>query len=115
MATYHIEPERGALHGTFSRELAPVLTIAPGDTVIYRTLDAGWGLETPHPDGAPRRRFEPRHPEHDAGHALCGPIAVQGAEPGMALAVQIDEIRPGAYGWTWAGAHPGVGGGRLGI
>ena len=45
MATYHIEPERRTLHGHFSRELAPGLTIDPGDTVCFRTLDAGWGVE----------------------------------------------------------------------
>ena len=42
MTTYQIEPERRTLHGTFWPELPPVLTIAPGDTVEYRTLDAGW-------------------------------------------------------------------------
>ena len=56
MATYHIDPERRTLHGTFSRDLAPVLTIAPGDTVVYRTLDAGWGLEPPDTRRASRRR-----------------------------------------------------------
>lgn len=108
MALYHIQPERRNLHGHFSRELEPVLTIASGDTVIYRTLDAGWGLEAPRLDGTPRRKFEPREPEQDAGHALCGPIAIQGAEPGMTLAVTIDSIRPGLYGSTFAGGwqHP---------
>src|SRR5689334_23874938 len=95
MATYHLEPEQRTLHGTFSPEFAPVLTIAPGDTVVYRTLDAGWGLEAPAPD-TERRRFTPRDPERDAGHALVGPIAIAGAEPGMTLAIQINTVRPGA-------------------
>ena len=103
MTTYTIEPERAALHGKFSRELPPVLTIDPGDTVIFRTLDSGWGLEGHHLDGTPRRRFEPRDPEYDDGHALCGPIAVRGAEPGLTLVVRIDAIRPGAWGATYAG------------
>src|SRR3989442_1131133 len=48
VVTLHvIEPERCNLHGAFSRDLPPVLTIDSGDTVRYRTLDAGWGLE-PH-------------------------------------------------------------------
>jgi acetamidase/formamidase len=99
MATYTIEPERRTLHGTFSRDYAPVLTIEPGDTVIYRTLDAGWNLEG---STRPRPKFEPRDPERDDGHALCGPIAIRGAEPGMTLAVQIGEIRTGRFGWTVA-------------
>jgi acetamidase/formamidase len=103
MATHHIEPERHTLHGHFSRDLPPILTIDSGDTVSYSTLDAGWGLEAPKASGEERRHFEPRDTELDAGHALCGPIAIRGAEPGMTLEVRIDEVRPGAYGWTWAG------------
>ncbi len=41
MATYQIRPERTTLHGAFSRDLPPVLTIQPGDTVRFQTLDAG--------------------------------------------------------------------------
>jgi acetamidase/formamidase len=100
-----IEPERATLHGHFSRELPPVLTIAPGATVRFRTLAAGWNLE-------PRRSdryedhpplFQPRDPELDSGHALCGPVAIQGAAPGMALAVRIDAIRVGSWGTTFIG------------
>src|SRR5438552_11741202 len=85
MATYRIEPERSTLHGHFSRDLPPVLTIEPGDTVVYSTLDAGWGLEAATALDAPRRHFEPRVEELDGGHALCGPVAIRGAEPGMTL------------------------------
>lgn len=109
MALHRIQPERRNLHGQFSRELEPVLTIASGDTVEYRTLDAGWGLEAPHLDGTPRRKFEPREPEgRDGGHAMCGPIAIAGAEPGMTLAVRIETIVPGRWGSTFAGGwqHP---------
>lgn len=107
MTIHTIEPERRTLHGQFSRDLPPCLTIESGDTVHYRTLDAGWGLEAPTGTGAPRRKFEPRN-ERDDGHALCGPIAIRGAEPGMTLAVTIDAIRVGAYGATYAGGwdHP---------
>src|SRR5579885_2378214 len=103
MTTYTIEPERATLHGPFSRERAPVLTIDSGDTVRYRTLDSGWGLEPPAVSGEPRRKFEPRSQENDAGHALCGPVAIRGAQPGMTLEVQIDAVRPGAWGATYAG------------
>ncbi len=105
MATYHIEPERATLHGTFSREFPPVLTIDSGDTVRFRTLDSGWGLEPPAATGALRRRFEPRIEGRDAGHALCGPIAIRGAEPGMTLEIQIGALRPGGWGVTYAGGQ----------
>lgn len=45
MALYTIEPERKTLHGHFSRELPPVLTIDSGDTVLFRTLDPAWEVE----------------------------------------------------------------------
>jgi acetamidase/formamidase len=104
MAPYPIEPERRTLHGHFSRDLPPVLAIDPGDTIHFRTIDAGWGLEAPTESNIDKRKkFEPRHPDLDKGHALCGPIEIHGAQPGMTLAVRIDEVRPGPYGWTVAG------------
>jgi acetamidase/formamidase len=102
MTTHRIEPVAGNVHGCFSHELAPILTIDPGDTVIFRTLDAGWGLEAPHLDGSKRKRLEAPGKEH-TGHALCGPVTVRGAEVGMTLEVQIKRIVPGVYGWSSAG------------
>jgi acetamidase/formamidase len=117
MATYSIVPERATLHGQFSRELPPALTIDPGDSVRFQTLDSGWSVERRRsavPAELPRK-FEPRDPERDSGHALCGPIAIRGAEPGMTLAVRIDEIRPGAWGSTVAGGWPSRVNTRLGL
>jgi acetamidase/formamidase len=105
MATYTIIPERATLHGQFSREFPPALTMDAGDTVIYRTLDAGWHLE-PRRSTSPEERqqkFLPRIEGHDSGHALCGPLAVRGAEVGMTLVVHIEEIQPSTWGWTSAG------------
>jgi acetamidase/formamidase len=102
MALHTIEPERRTLHGYFSRDLAPVLTIDPGDTVRFRTLDAGWGLEGQHEDATQRAKFEPRT-EDDDGHALCGPIFIRDAKPGMTLSIHIDDLQVGSYGWTGAG------------
>jgi acetamidase/formamidase len=105
MATHTIMPERETLRGQFSRDFSPVLTINPGDTVIYRTLDAGWHLEprrSTNPTERPQQ-FTPRIQGRDSGHALCGPLAIRGAQPGMTLAVHIQEVRPGTWGWNSAG------------
>lgn len=115
MSTHIIEPERRTLHGHFSRELPPVLTIDSGDTVRFRTLDAGWGLEPPSAPGQLRRKFAPRDAELDDGHALCGPIAIRGAQPGMTLEVQIELVRPDTWGWTYAGGWPSELNKRLGV
>jgi acetamidase/formamidase len=100
MALHVLEPERANLHGQFSRELPPALVAESGDTVRLRTLDVGWGLEPPTTATAPRRKFEPRIPPRDDGPALCGPIAVRGAEPGVSLEITLAAIEPGRWGWT---------------
>jgi acetamidase/formamidase len=88
--------ERRGLHGHFSRDLEPALTIDSGDSVRFATPNAGWDLE----DGTP---FEPRTSPEDDGHALAGPIEIRGARAGQTLAVQIDEVIPGTRGVTHGG------------
>ncbi len=115
MATYQIEPERRTLHGHFSRDLPPVLTVDSGDTVEFRTLDAGWGVEPWVSFDVPRRQFESRVKGEDDGHALCGPVAIRGAQPGMTLAVEINDVRPGAWGACFAAGWPSSFNRRLGV
>ncbi len=105
MALHVLEPERRTLHGHFSKDLPAALSIDPGDTVRFRTLDAGWGLEPFTDPKASRRTFEPRTPGLDDGHALSGPVAVRGAEPGMALEVHVGVLVPGPWGWNSAGGE----------
>jgi acetamidase/formamidase len=100
MTLHTIEPQAGTMHGTFSRDYPPVLTIDPGDTVRYRTLEARWALQPPESAENWGTRFSPRTPGRDDGHALCGPVAVRGAHPGMMLAVRIDRLVPGTWGWS---------------
>ena len=85
--------DRAHLHGHFSRDLPPVLTVDPGDSVRFATPNAAWELD----DGSV---FEPRSSPEDDGHALAGPIEVRGAREGMALVVRVDEVVPGPWGRT---------------
>jgi len=103
----------GDPHGYFSRELAPRLTIDAGDTVVFTTLDSGWGLE-PWPGGryVPRREVER---SDDDGHALTGPVAIRGADPGMTLRVDIGELVPGPWGAVLAGGWESAWNERLGV
>ncbi|MFW6074372.1 MAG: acetamidase/formamidase family protein [Chloroflexota bacterium] len=103
MTEHRMTPSAETLHGAFAPDLEPVFTIASGDSVQYELLDAGWGLEGFHADGSPRRTFEPRDQERDPGHALCGPVAIEGARPGMTLEVRIGELRTGSWGWNASG------------
>jgi acetamidase/formamidase len=101
MATHVVEPTRETLHGIFSRDFSPILTIDSGDTVVFRTLDAGWGIEGPE---IPRKHFDDCIADRRGdGHCLVGPIAIRGAEPGMMLQIDLLKIVPGAWGWTIAG------------
>ena len=85
--------ERRVLHGHFSRDREPVLTVSPGDSVRFAVPSSGWTLG----DGSP---FEPRSSPEDDGHALAGPIEVRGARTGSTLAVHIDEVVPEGWGET---------------
>lgn len=106
MTIYTLEPDETTLRGHLSREYPPVLTIDPGDTVRYRTLDARWVNTAP--DAPPQSAvswpgefpYHPRRVEGD-GHALIGPVAVRGAQPGMMLAIHINRLTPGTWGWSY--------------
>jgi acetamidase/formamidase len=97
MTLHEIPLERRTLHGHFSRDLEPILTVEPGDSIAFATLNAGWNL-------VDDERFEPRDPELDEGHALIGPVEVRGARAGQALVVDIDDVRPGPWGVTFGHA-----------
>lgn len=105
---------RRTLHGHFSRDLPPILTIDPGDSVVFGTLNAGWYT-------AAGEEFQPRDPDLDEGHALVGPIEVRGSRAGDTLAVRIDALRVDSWGVTvaeeetylWA-LDPDAGTGRVG-
>ncbi|WNB92557.1 acetamidase/formamidase family protein [Bacillus sp. NEB1478] len=114
MTIYDIHPERRSLHGSFSREFEPVFSIDSGDTVRFSTLDAGWGLEA-FSINKTRKKFEPRDRSRDSGHALCGPIEIRGAKPGMTLEITINEIKTGTWGWNSAGGFPHAVNKNLGI
>jgi acetamidase/formamidase len=96
VALHEIQLERRTLHGHFSRELEPILTVEPADSIAFSCLNSGWrdAEHVPYPE---------REGELDAGHALIGPVEVRGARAGQTLAVAIDEVRIGAWGVTDAG------------
>jgi acetamidase/formamidase len=93
--------ERRTTHGHYSPDLEPVLTVDPGDSVVFQALNAGWRWAGPDDE-----RFTPRDPQLDDGHALAGPIAVRGARAGQTLSVRIDEVVVGNWGVTFAGQTP---------
>jgi amidase len=78
MATYQFQPTQ---YFTAIGWYPPVLRIAPGDTVITTTVDAGGGDQ----------HGKPITP---GGNPQTGPFLVEGAEPGDMLAVHLDRLSP---------------------
>ncbi|MGV9769446.1 acetamidase/formamidase family protein [Microbacterium sp. NPDC003461] len=106
MTTHRIPLASENLHGSFSPSHPPILTIRPGDTVTFPTLDGDWLTDVE--IGPPARhggQWPGRRPGVDDGHALIGPLAIAGAEPGMTLAVRIDDVQPGEWGWSRSGGR----------
>jgi acetamidase/formamidase len=85
------------LHFAWDNSLSPVLHIASGDSVTFDTWDAsGHDIQRAWTSAdLPRRTRKP-----GSGHALTGPVAVEGAQAGQTLVVDVLEVRPAAWGWT---------------
>jgi acetamidase/formamidase len=84
-----------APHYSWDNSLAPKLTIDPGDTVTIHSRDAGDGWMTP-----ATTMEDMEQPREFKGHALTGPIAIRGAEPGDTLAIDVLALKPGDFGYT---------------
>ncbi|HEX4722775.1 MAG TPA: acetamidase/formamidase family protein [Pseudonocardiaceae bacterium] len=104
MTTHRIEASPDTATDVFSRDLPPIRTVDPGDTIVVRTLDAAGHLRRQPAPGVP----SPMLMEDRRGHCLVGPIAVRGAEPGMTLSVRLVDLRPDDWGYTVAGARDNV-------
>ncbi len=102
MTEHQLGPTSDTTANFFSRDLSPVLTVDPGDTVVVRSLDASGFLARQQSPGEEQPTMFPR--AEWRGHCLTGPIAVRGAEPGDVLAVRLNSLRPDDWGWTVAAA-----------
>ena len=82
-------------HCQWDRSIAPALMIAPGDTVSLSVQDASDGQITPSSTACVLD-------DYDGGRVnpVTGPIFVDGAEPGDAIAVTLIDYRPSGWGWT---------------
>jgi acetamidase/formamidase len=98
VARHELPLDASVLHGYFSLDLEPVLTVDPGDSVAFSVPNAAWRVGRNEP-------FAPRDPELDTGHALAGPIEVRGARAGQVLAVTIDAVVPVTWGVTFGGGN----------
>lgn len=101
---HKIELDSKNLHSSFNREYQPILTVKSGDSVQLKTLDIQWGYSAS--ENEERTIFESREQEEKIGHPIVGPIAIEGAKPGMVLEIRTNELIPAWYGRNWAGGTP---------
>lgn len=85
----------------FSAYAPPIARVKPGETVTFFAEDAFEGAVKTEADLPGRVRGPWVNPQ-------VGPIYIEGAAPGDALAVHILDIQPGrSFGWSSLGAHFG--------
>ena len=89
-------------HMAWDNARAPAITIAPGDTVDFRDIDAMCGQITAESTAAVMERIE-----FAKVNPIAGPVYVDGAEPGDTLKVTLLGFEPS--GWAWTGIVPGFG------
>ncbi|MEN6403811.1 MAG: acetamidase/formamidase family protein [Armatimonadia bacterium] len=82
---------------SFSRRHEPALTVAPGDEVLLQCHDCMDNLIPLVPDGDGFRLHDPAR-----GNPATGPVAVEGALPGMTLAVEVIQVSCAERGLIWA-------------
>jgi len=98
--THYFPDDR--VHFTWDAGHEPVTTIESGDTVVMTTRDVSDNQITPESDASVIATLD-----WDRVYPLAGPIAVDGAQPGDTLAVQILDLH--TQGWGWTAVLPGLG------
>ena len=83
-------------HFGWDNSIPPVARVAPGTTIEFECIDASGGQLSD--DEHARRRG--RRSTSRKVNPVTGPIYVEGAEPGDALKVTIEEFTPSGFGWT---------------
>ncbi len=94
--THHLAAAPKTVHwGLFGADIAPVMEVRSGDTVVIDTVSGG-------PDVLPGDGYHvppellaihAETPRHVPGHILTGPVRVAGAKAGQVLQVDILDVR----------------------
>jgi acetamidase/formamidase len=82
-------------HFGWDHSIPPVLTIAPGTTIEFECIDASGGQLSPKSTLADVAKLD-----FAKVNPVTGPVFIDGARPGDALKVTIDEFKPSGFGWT---------------
>ncbi|WP_068109222.1 acetamidase/formamidase family protein [Tropicimonas marinistellae] len=89
-------------HFGWDKAVAPAMIVAPGERVTIACRDAGDGQVNGDSTHDTMATLDPGR-----ANPLTGPIHVDGARPGDALIITIEDFSPSGFGWT--GLIPGFG------
>src|SRR5690606_14669959 len=92
----------GRHHFGWDNSLVPAERVAPGSTIEFQCIDSSGGQLTPESTVADVSTLD-----FAKINPVTGPIYVEGAEPGDALKVTIESVKPSGSGST--ASSPGVG------
>ena len=101
MKCTHTIHDHSCHHG-WNNANAPVLTIAPGQSIEFHTQDSSGGQLSKSSTLADLAKLD-----FGKVNPVTGPVYIDGAEPGDAIAVTLLEFA--ASGWGWTGNIPGFG------
>ena len=82
-------------HHGWNNAIPPALTVAPGESVTFATVDSSGGQLSVSSTVADVAKLD-----FAKVNPVSGPVRVDGAEPGDALIVRIEAFRPSGWGWT---------------
>lgn len=82
-------------HHGWDNQFAPVLRVAPGERITFETVDSSGGQLSPSATLETLKAL-------DFGkiNPVTGPVFVDGAEPGDALKITVEDFTPSGWGWT---------------
>ena len=82
-------------HFGWDNSFAPAERVAPGSTIEFNCLDSSGGHFN-----ADSRVGDVATLDFSKVNPVTGPIFVEGAEPGDALKITIEQFKPSGFGWT---------------
>jgi acetamidase/formamidase len=102
MATHHTLDDSRLVH-RWDNTVPPRITISPGDRITLHMADSsGYQVRPEWTAKDFKAKFDPLKV-----HALTGPVAIFGAEPGDRLEINIESYEH--RGWAWTSLIPGLG------
>lgn len=89
-------------HHGWDHSIEPVRAVAPGQAILFETIDSSGGQITPDSTAAALGELD-----FARVNPVTGPVFVEGAEPGDAIEIELLEFQP--RGWGWTALIPGFG------